>query len=157
MNPAERTLKLYDRLVSKQQDQSMTQTWAVVFDLANEDPNLEDKVVKCLVALRQQIDYSRRKLSEREMSIDLTSPGFERLKNAASSSNLNTAWNGIRGNVQPPENRHTFMWSTWVLRDLVESEISAEDLSELLIEIEELEKTIAIIEMSSTLRNFIMQ
>ena len=45
MNPAERLLSIYDKLISQQKDQSMTQTWAVVFDLDKDDPNIEDKVV----------------------------------------------------------------------------------------------------------------
>ena len=157
MNPAERLLSIYDKLISQQKDQSMTQTWAVVFDLDKDDPNIEDKVVSCLVALREQINFSRLKLTEIDVPIDLTSPGFDNLKNVASTSNLNSSWNGIRGNIQLPECRHAFTWSSWVLRDLSENDISTEDLIELINEISDLEKIIMVTQMSSTLRNFILQ
>lgn len=58
MNPAARLLKIYDKLVGQQTDQSMVKTWAAVFDLDGNDPHLEDKVVGCVVALRQQIDFT---------------------------------------------------------------------------------------------------
>lgn len=157
MNPAERLLSIYDKLVSQQKDQSMTQTWATVFELDNKDPHLEDIVVACVVALRQQIDFSRLKLTEKNVPLELTSPGFDNLKSIASPGNLNSSWNGLRGNIQPPECRHAFKWASWVLREQVENEISAEDLIELQKEISDLEKIITVTDMSSTLRNFILQ
>jgi hypothetical protein len=157
MNPAERLLSIYDKLVSQQKDQSMKLTWAVIFDLNDSDPHLEDKVTSCVVALRKEIDFTREKLAEMAVPADLTNPGFSRFKDIASPSYLNASWSGLRGNIQPPECRQAFMWSSWLLRDHTETEISAEDLQELLDEIAELEESVASTEMSSILRNFIQQ
>ncbi|NOS97098.1 MAG: hypothetical protein HOP25_01330 [Methylotenera sp.] len=157
MNPAARLLGIYDKLISQQKDQSMKLTWAVVFNLDENDPHLEDKVTSCVVALRKQIDFTSERLAEMDLPADLTSPGFPRFKEVASPSHLNASWNGLRGNIQPPECRQAFMWSSWLLRHQVEKEISAEDLQELLNEIAELEKNIADTEMSPILRNFIQQ
>jgi hypothetical protein len=157
MNPAERLLSIYDKLVSQQKDQSMRLTWAVVFDLDHNDHHLEDKVTSCVVALRKQIDFTSERLAEMDVPTDLTNPGFPRLKEVASPGHLNASWNGLRGNIQPPECRQAFMWSSWILRNQVEKEISVEDLQELLDEIAELEASMADTEMSPILRNFIQQ
>lgn len=157
MNPAERLLGIYDKLVSQQKDQSMRLTWAAIFDLDDNDPHLEDKVTSCVVALRKQIDFTSERLAEMDVPADLTHPGFPRLKEVASPGHLNASWNGLRGNIQPPECRQAFMWSSWLLRNLIEKEISAEDLQELLDEIAELEKSITDTDMSPILRNFIQQ
>lgn len=157
MNPAERLLGIYDKLISQQKDQSMKLTWAMVFDLEENDPQLEDIVTSCVVALRKQIDFTSERLAELGVSPDLISPGFPRLKEVSSPSHLNASWNGQRGNIQPPECRQAFKWSSWILRNQIEKEISAEDLQELLIEIAELEASIADTEMSPILRNFIQQ
>lgn len=157
MNPAERLLGIYDKLVSQQKDQSMRLTWAAVFDLEDNDSHLEDKVTSCVVALRKQIDFTSERLAEMDVPADLTHPGFPRLKEVASPGHLNASWNGLRGNIQQPECRQAFKWSSWLLRNLIEKEISVEDLQELLDEIAELEKSITDTDMSPILRNFIQQ
>jgi len=157
MNPAERLLKIYDKLVTRQTDQSMAKTWTSVFDLDENDLQLEDKVTSCLVALRKQIDFTSERLAEMDVPTDLTNPGFSRFKQVASAGHLNASWNGLRGHIQPPECRQAFMWSSWLLRNQTEKEISAEDLQELLDEIAELEESIADAEMSPILRSFIQQ
>lgn len=157
MNPAERLLGIYDKLISQQNDHNMTRTWAVVFELDENDPHLEDKVTTCIFALRKQIDFTSARLSELGVSADLTNPGFQRFKDIASPGHINASWNGLRGNIQPPECRQAFMWSSWVLRNLKEKDISPEDLNELLDEIAKLEESIAEIEMSNILRDFIQE
>ena len=157
MNPAQRLLGIYDKLIGQQKDQSMKLTWAVVFDLDENDPHLEDKVTSCVVALRKQIDFTSERLAEMDVPADLTAPGFPRFKEVSSPGHLNASWNGLRGNIQQPECRQAFMWSSWILRNQVEKEISAEDLQELLDEVAELEESIADTEMSPILRNFIQQ
>lgn len=157
MNPAERLLGIYDKLISQQKDQSMKLTWAVVFDLEENNPHLEDQVTSCVVALRKQIDFTSERLAELGVPSDLTAPGFPRFKEVSSPGHLNASWNGLRGNIQPPECRQAFMWSSWILRNQVEKEISVEDLQELLDEIAELEASMADTEMSPILCNFIQQ
>lgn len=157
MNPAERLLGIYDKLISQQKDQSMKLTWAVVFDLDENNPHLEDQVTSCVVALRKQIDFTSERLAELGVPSDLTAPGFPRFKEVSSPGHLNASWNGLRGNIQPPECRQAFMWSSWILRNQVEKDISVEDLQKLLDEIAELEASMADTEMSPILRNFIQQ
>lgn len=157
MNPAERLLAIYDKLVSQQQDLSMTQTWAAVFNIEKTDPIIEDKVVSCVVALRKQIDFTRAKLTENGLPLDITNPGFPRLRDISSTGHLNVGWHGHRGNIQQPECRQAFMWASWVLRDSVENDISESDIQELLNEILEFEDSFSNIEMSYLLREFIQQ
>lgn len=157
MNSAERLLTVYDKLVSQQQDQPMVKTWAVVFDLDNKSKNLEDEVTTCIVALRSQIDFARLRLSANGVPNELTSPGFDRLKAIASPANLNQSWNGLRGNIQPPECRQAFTWSSWVLRVENENEISVEELSEVLRCLEELESSLHGADLSPYLHDFILR
>ena len=157
MNPAERVLTIYDKLVSQQKDQPMTQTWSEVFGLEGNSPTLEDDVTACLVGLRSQIDFTRLRLTAVGVSPDLTSPGFERMKDTASPAKLHQSWNGLRGNIQAPECRHAFTWASWVLREDVEDEISSESMTELLAELQSLEAALVDTEMSPYLRDFIQR
>lgn len=157
MNPASRLLSIYDTLVRQQKDQTMTNTWAAVFDLDINTPHLEDDVTSCVVALRQQIDFTRVRLTEYGVPPELTSPGFDRLKNVASPGLLHQSWNSHRGNIQPPECRQGFAWAAWVLRDEYESDMPAEDLAALREEIASLEESLRVTEMSPYLRDFIQR
>lgn len=155
MNPAERLLSIYDKLVSQQQDRVMVQTWADVFGLDKNSTNLEDEVTACVVALRTQIDFTRLRLTANGVPDGLTSPGFDRLKNVASPGQLNQPWNGMRGNIQPPECRQAFAWGAWVLREEGENELPSEEMQELLAGLNSLEDSLAETEMSPYLRTFI--
>lgn len=135
----------------------MTQTWAEVFDLDTTGPALEDEVTACVVALRGQIDFARLRLSERDVPSDLTNPGFDRLKAAASPGHLHQSWNSLRGNIQPPECRQAFTWSAWVLRDEDENEMPREGRDQLRAELASLETALCNAEMSPYLRDFIQR
>lgn len=154
MNPAGRLLEIYDTLVRQQQDQQMVNTWAEVLSL-EKGPHIEDDVTTCLVALRQQIDFTRMRLDEIGVPTELTSPGFDRLKNIASPSQLNASWNSHRSDIQSPECRHAFTWSAWILRDDDEADMSPDELSSLHSEIDSLESSLATTEISPYLRDFI--
>lgn len=157
MNPAARLLSIYDTLIRQQKDQTMTNTWAVVFDLEINTPHLEDDVTSCLVAVRQQIDFTRMRLTGHGVPPELTSPGFDRLKSVASPGLLHSSWNGHRGNIQPPECRQGFAWAAWVLSDEDEGDMPAADLAALREEIASLEQTLQNTEMSPYLRDFIQR
>jgi hypothetical protein len=157
MNPAERLLSIYEKLVSQHQDRSMLQTWAEVFGLEIDSENLEDEVTTCIIALRAQIDFARVRLTANEVPIELTSPGFERLKLVASPGQFNQSWNNMRGNIQPPECRQSFAWGTWVLRSEAENEMHSEEMTELLAGLKSLEESLGDTEMSPYLREFIQR
>lgn len=157
MNPSQRLLTIYEILIAQQHDQQMAHTWAEVFGLDKNNPNLEDDVTACVIALRQQIDFVRMRLSEHDVPLELTSPGFDRFKNVASPGQLHSSWNSHRGNLLPPENRLAFMWASYVLRDDDEADIPAEEAIALRAEIESLEKSLQETEMSPYLRGFIRQ
>jgi hypothetical protein len=157
MNPAERLLSIYDKLLSQQQDRPMIQTWADVFGVDLSSENLEDEVTTCIVALRAQVDFARMRLSANDVPAGLSSPGFDRLKHVASPGQLNQSWNNMRGNIQTPECRQSFAWGAWVLRAESENEMPSEELQELLIGLNSLEEALGDTEMSSYLREFIQR
>lgn len=134
---------------------SMSAVWASVFGLVQEHTVLEDQVVACLMALRQQIDFTRVRLDDRGVPGDLTSPGFERLKAVASPTNINSGWNGHRASMTAPDTRHAFMWAAWVLRDEDEGDMSAEDATALRDEIEALEDALRTADLPPYLRDFL--
>lgn len=157
MNPAERLLSIYDELIAMQPDRTMLQTWADVFGLENHSEHLEDEVTTCVVALRGQIEFAKARLSANEVPVQLTSPGFDRLKHVASPAQLNVSWHQLRGNIQPPECRQSFTWGSWVLRSEGENEIPAEEMADLLSKLKELEESLGDAEMSPYLRDFIQR
>lgn len=158
MNPAARLLKIYDTLMQQPADQQpMSHVWAKVFGLDINSPHLEDDATACAVALRQQIDFTRTRLSVHSVPAELTHPGFDRLKNTASPSNFHAAWNSHRDAIQRPECRHAFTWASWVLRDEAEADMPPDDLVALRTEIESLEKSLSETELSPYLRDFIQR
>jgi hypothetical protein len=157
MNPAERLLSIYDKLIHQRQDQSMVQTWADVFGLDKNSEHLEDEVTSCIVALRAQIDFARMRLSVNEVPVELTHPGFDRLKQVASPGQLNQPWKSLQGNILPPECRQSFTWGSWVLRAESEKEMPSEEMQELLVGLNSLDDVLGDTEMSPYLREFIQR
>jgi len=134
----------------------MLHTWAAVFGL-EESAHFEDDVTACVVALRQEIDFARLRLTAQGVPDDLTQTGFSRLKGTASVGYFHTNWHSHRGNIQPPENRLAFAWAAWVLRDEDETTMSADALSSLRAEIVSLEQSLEETELSPYLRDFIQR
>lgn len=157
MNSAERLLKIYDQLVVARQSVAMRQVWAGVFELNHQDADFEDNLVELLTAVRKQIDKTKVSLSSHGVPEDLLQPGFSRLKNTASASQLDTGWDSLKGNIQAPECRQVFAWSAWVLSNESEGELNYEGLTELLNELKLLEQKILETEMSHKLRSFLQQ
>lgn len=157
MNPAERLLSIYDKLIAVQPDRAMLKTWADVFGLDASGEHLEDEVTACVIALRGQLDFAKARLSANEVPAQLTSPGFERLKHVASPAQLNVSWHQLRGNIQPPECRQSFAWGSWVLRSEGENEMPSEEMADLLSRLNELEESLGDAEMSPYLRDFILR
>lgn len=151
-------MHLYDSLVSQRADGPMVKTWAPVFGLDAAGPTLEDEVVDCLTALRNQMDFTKRLLTERyKVPGELLEPGFSRFRSVASPAVLQHPWSGVRGNIQPPENRQTFLWGAWVLKQELEEELPLETMRELLDELESLREALRNVELSDYLREFIQR
>jgi len=74
MNPAARllTIYIYDVLIRQQKDQTLNLIWAAVFELDTTNPHLEDYVTSCVVALRQEIDFTRMRLNEHSVPSSLS-------------------------------------------------------------------------------------
>ncbi|QDQ25187.1 hypothetical protein FNU76_01795 [Chitinimonas arctica] len=157
MNAAERLIYFYDRLVSNKQNDRLLEKWAIVFDLSASDPNLEDDVTARLMSLRQQIDFTRSRLDEHGIPVELTNPGFERLKQVASPGKLHSSWNDHKGNIEAPECRKVFEWAAWALKEENEADLPAEELKALRMELESLQSALHDTVMTRELREFIQQ
>lgn len=158
MNSAQRALNIYDTLISIRNDIAMRQVWMEVFQLDANEPDLENQISDLLIALRKQMDaISATLASSYEVPNELLQPGFNRLKETASPAHLNAGWNGLKSNIQAPECRQAFMWASWVLRNEKQKELSDEDLIKLLTELKNFEKTISNTDMSTRLRDFLLE
>jgi len=82
-------------------------------------------------------------------------PGFARLHDICSTAYINQGWNGLREQASKPENRLSFEWANWVLRDDSEDAMPAEELAALRSEIDSLEASLQETEMTPYLRGFI--
>jgi len=157
MNPAARLLRIYDKLVAQPSDHRLVRTWADVFDIDQDSPHYEDDVNACVMALRSEIALTRKRLDEIGAPANLTSPGFERLRDVAAPAQLHGKWHSHRGNINPPECRKVFEWADWALRDDAEQDMPAEDMMELRGELESLEAALQGAEVSPYLRDFIQR
>ncbi|MDM0002561.1 hypothetical protein QTI24_28435 [Variovorax sp. J22P240] len=157
MNPASRLLAIYDNLVSSNEEQPMVRVWARVFDFNYDKATIEDDLTACLIGLRGEIDYARLRLSEHGVPLELTDPGFMRLKDVAAPARLHTGWNSLRGNVQPPECRQAFLWGAWILREEDEDVMPGDDMQGLKAELEALEVGLKDAAMSPFLREFVQK
>lgn len=159
MNIAGRLLSIYERLMSHQlgNDALMLKVWAKVFEVSEEESNLEDAVVTCLQATRSEMELLRSRLSSMDVAEDLMRPGMARLRNYTSAANINVNWGGFRDEAIRPENRLFFMWADWALRDESEDDLSAEDLASLKDEIDSLELALRASDMSPYLRAFVQR
>lgn len=159
MNTAGRLLSIYNCLVgtSRPSDATMVKVWAQVFDLNPDSPHLEDDVVACLQAMRSEMGLLRSKLQAIGAPEDLMHPGFSRLRDICSTTYLNQSWSGLREQASRPENKLSFAWANWVLRDDSEEEMPAEELAALQGEIDSLEASLHETEMTPYLRGFIQR
>jgi hypothetical protein len=157
MNPATRLLTLYDTLTAIGNDVPMTNIWATVFELDAQSATIEDDATACLMALRSEIDLVSAKLALKGVPLELTNPGFTRLRSTASPTFLNQGWNGLRGNIQAPECRHAFAWSAWVLLDDEDDDILVSDKADILAALEEFESSLAQSDLSPYLRDFALR
>jgi hypothetical protein len=157
MNAGARLHRIYNRLAAQTIDQPMVETWAEVFELDKSLPHLEDEVTNLVMALRSEITFARERLDAYGVSANLTSPGFDRLTLVASPGQLHSAWNGHRGNIQPPECQKIFEWVEWALRDEDEGDMSAEELQQLRSELDSLEASLSEADMAPFLRDFIQR
>ncbi len=159
MNTAGRLLSIYDRLVSTSRgnDVSMTKVWAKVFDLPPDSPHLEDDVVTCLQAMRSEMELLRSKLQAIGAPEDLMHPGMARFRNVSSAAHINAGWNGLRDEASRPENRLSFAWASWALRDESEDDMPADELAALRDELDSLEASLQDTEMTPYLRGFIQR
>lgn len=157
MNAGARLHRIYDRLAAQVTDQAMVQTWAEVFDLDKSLPHLEDEVATLVMALRSEIKFTRERLDTYGVPANVTSPAFERLAQVASPGQLHSSWNGHRGNIQPPECRKIFEWVEWALREEDEADMSAQEMQQLVSELDALESSLREADMAPYLRDFIQR
>ncbi len=157
MNPAARLHHIYEKLIAQSNDYQLVQTWADVFDIDKTSPNYEDDVTACVMALRSEIALTRKRLDEVGVPANLTSPGFERLRDVAAPGLLHGKWHSYRGNITPPECGKVFEWAEWALREYAEPDMLAEHMKELLTELRSLEAALKDAEVSPYLRDFIQR
>jgi hypothetical protein len=159
MNTAGRLLSIYDRLVGKgrSNDVTMVNVWAEVFDLPTDSPHLEDDVVTCLQAMRSEMELLRSKLQAIGVPDNLMHTGFTRVRNVSSAAYINNGWNGLREEASKPENRLSFAWADWALRDESEGDMPDEELAALRSELDSLETSLQDTEMTPYLRGFIQR
>ncbi|WP_298436238.1 hypothetical protein [Ottowia sp.] len=135
----------------------MTKVWAKVFDLPPDSPHLEDDVVTCLQAMRSEMELLRSKLQAIGAPEDLMHPGMARFRNVSSAAHINAGWNGLRDEASRPENRLSFAWASWALRDESEDDMPADELAALRDELDSLEASLQDTEMTPYLRGFIQR
>jgi hypothetical protein len=118
---------------------------------------LEDEITHSLLDLRAEIELVRFQLNGQDVPLELTTPGFERLRDTASATYLNQSWNGLRSNIAAPECRYAFLFANWILRNQPNDSISDEDLQSLSSTLHELEERISQAQISSALLSFMMK
>jgi len=159
MNTAGRLLAIYDNLVGKSRanDISMIKVWADVFDLSVEAPHLEDEVVMCLQAMRSEIELLRTRLATLGAPEDLMHPGMARLRDVTSTAHINRSWGNLKEAISIPENRLSFFWASWVLREENEEIMPDDQLAVLRSELDSLEKSLQETDMALYLRTFVQK
>jgi hypothetical protein len=159
VNTAGRLLATYERLLNHGlgNDVSMLKVWAHVFDLPAEDQHLEDAVVMCLQATRSEIEVLRTRLAALGVPEDLMHPGITRFRNHTSTANINANWKNFREEASKPENRLSFKWANWALRDEGEEEMPADELAALRGELDSLETSLRDTDMTPYLRSFVQR
>lgn len=157
MNSAARLYRIYDRLTTQNSNVQMLHVWANVFNIDQSSTNYEDDVTACLIALRSEILLARQRLDEIGAPANLTSPGFERLRDVAAPGQLHSMWNGHRGNIIKSDCKKVFEWSEWALREDSEPDMLADDMKELQAELASLEAALKETDMSPYLRDFIQR
>lgn len=159
MSSAKRLHQIYARLLSQdvQKRGTMVEAWASVFGLSKTSPDIEDEVAGLVMALRSEIKLVRGWLDGEGAPGNLTSPGFERLFEAASTGHLRTSWSQLRSSLETPDCRKVFEWVEWVQRDAEDGQISGQELQSLRSELESLEQALGKADMASSLRYFIQR
>lgn len=155
MNSAYRILSLYDKAMKLQSPNGfqLIQLWGIVFDVKDEpDRSHEDAISMLLIALRDEVEITRTKLLGLKCPPELFEGYLGRIKNIASPSLLQQDWqshkNGLTNDI-----RLALAWAAWSLPD-EEHEIEADELIELLAEIESLHEAIEQSELSPHLKEF---
>jgi hypothetical protein len=159
MNTGGRLLAIYDGLINQpaSSDKAMVWLWAQVFDIPEASPHVEDDVIACLQAMRSEIDLLTSKLKLRGVSDNLLHPGLPRLRNVASPTYLHTSWNSLREEHSRAENRTILLWADWALRDEIEEDLNADELSALQADLNSLEVNLRDVEMPTYLHDFVLR
>lgn len=160
MNAAGRLLAIIEALnfkIHRDTSDPMVKVWATVLELDSADPALEDSVVTCLQAMREELDLLSAKLTERNVPPDCFNWPIKRLRDAASTVHLNNNWYTLRDELLKPDTRMGFMWANWVLRDEDEDSLPSEQLKSLLDELDALEQSLKDTDMTPYLRGFIQR
>jgi len=158
MNTAGRLLDIYDKLVSNSRtNEPMIKVWTEIFNIPTDTRHLEDDVVMCLYAVRSEMELLRTKLAAMGAPEDLMNPGMARFRNVASTAYINQSWGALHSDISRPENRLSFSWADWVLREENEEVLPDEELAALRGELDILEKSFLEVDMAPYLRDFVQR
>lgn len=140
MNPAERLLLVFDEMLKQPQTGSISHMWAGVFGIPADPGNHQhdDEVVACTQALRAELAATKALLLAKSVKSSMLEPCFSRMALAATAGGLHKEWPGYRGNLIGPEIRLALEWAAWALSS-DEDDLSAEAISALVAELDELE------------------
>lgn len=158
MNRAARLLAIYDKFLQHGlgTDVPMSKVWANVFDIPPDDRHLEDLANSYTQSLRTELELLRLQFEEMGAPEDLLYTGLNRFRNYCAPGIFNQSWNGIREEANKPENRLTFQWASWVLREQEQTDVSNEEIKQLLSDLCELEKSLKESDMGDYLRRIIV-
>lgn len=160
MNTAGRLLAVVEALnfkIHRDTSDPMVKVWATVLELDVADPALEDSVVTCLQAMREELDLLSTKLTALEVPPDCCNWPIKRLRDVASTVHLNSNWYTVRDEILKPDTRMGFMWANWVLRGEDEESMPSEELASLRSELDALEQSLRDTDMTPYLRGFIQR
>lgn len=142
MNPAQRLLEVFDKLVLvSNKGMSAGGAWVQALGIDESDADTrDDVVVECLQSLRAELSAARQALLAQGVPEELLQPCWARFADIASPAAMRGDWNSLRGNLTPPEVRLSLAWAAWAMR-AEEAAIDEAALKALLAEVESLEAT----------------
>ncbi|MGP1718239.1 MAG: hypothetical protein ACTS9Y_13770 [Methylophilus sp.] len=155
MNPAQRLLSIYDKLVQQPDNTETGIAWANTFSI-NTELDFEDDLVISLVALREHMQFVCNLLPSFGIESEFGESGLTRFKQYASPAIIHGNFMDIKRFLLESKSRETLKWASALLSSLDEEEANEHEINEILEAIRLLEIDIISIEMSPNLRHFIV-
>lgn len=159
MHTPGRLLAIYDRLLERGRgiDTQMIKVWAEVFEIAEDNPRLEDEVAVLLQAMRAEMDLLHVELEAIGIKDELMNPGITRLRNITLPSYSGVGWHGLFDEATRAENRLSLAWAEWALDGELEKELSSSELLDLMTELDSLEASLNSKENPPVLQEFLQR